>query len=102
MKDKTIVDIVVAQDFIIDYDNAPPFIKKRMDSIINMTLKHGKLPKACRPHHSKGEKGEWIGYVNQSRGSWRFLFEELNGVLYLDRVITHTEMDDIFRDTHSL
>lgn len=97
MKDKLIRDIVISEDFIVDYDNAPPFVKKRVDTILDMTLIHGTLPKAARPHHSKGEKGLWIGYVNQRRGAWRFLFEEVEGVLYFDRLVTHGEMEDIFR-----
>ena len=97
MKDKYIRDIVISEDFIIDYENAPQRVKKRVDDIIDMTLILGKLPKSVRPHYSKGEKGFWIGYVNQNRGAWRFLFEEIQGVVYLDRLLSHTEMDDLFR-----
>jgi hypothetical protein len=92
-------DIQITEDFSYDYENAPRTIQKRVDKLVRMILEGGKIPPSMNPHKSAEEDSEvWIGYVTVNKGSWRMLFQEdLTdvGIIILDRLVSHAEMDDI-------
>lgn len=87
-----IKDIVITGDFWADYLKAPEPIRNKLDRLVTMIGRTGTMPPSLKAHKAVGD-GIWIGYLNQAGQHWRLLFYLNDGVMELDRVLSHEKRD---------
>ena len=92
-----VIDIRLSLQFLEDWEKAPLGIRRRVDKFIYQILSTKKLPNSFNAHKANG-LDLWIGYVNVHHNPYRILFRVLeDGTLYWDRLLSHSEMDEILR-----
>lgn len=86
-------DIKLDDYFIRDYDLAPKEIKDRADRKIKRWSRSGLLTKGDHLHKANGNHDCYITYLGTGLGGWRILLTCEDGILNLQRLVNHAEMD---------
>lgn len=97
-RDQGIVDIRLTDEFLMDWESVPKNIRDRVDRQVAHILASGRLPNSLNAHRASGVGFNiWIGHINNGRNPYRLLFVVEDGVLVCKRLLTHTEMDLLFK-----
>ena len=91
-------DIQLSDVFMEDYESLPPDAKRRMGNKIDLIIKGGRIPRSVNAHRVDYDPDLWIGYLTQGVNSFRFLFRLAGGLLRLERVFNHRDMDKYLKE----
>jgi len=85
-------DIVIAQQFIEEFDKAPSKVKNQVDRKVHQLALEGAFRPSANLHRVHGTDELWICYVNQDEGAWRMIVSICEKKLHLYRLLSHAQM----------
>ena len=88
-----VYDIEATEQFYDDYKRASPEAKKAINKYIRMISVSGRFPNGFGAKRTKNGGTLWRGRVTVGKQGWRVLFDYVDGLMTLDRLLPHSEYD---------